>query len=71
VAPPTTAAREEGKGGKWGAGEREGLRLHGEENEEREEEAMEFAYRRRRPSPELRRNPSIDSEPEVRSMIQK
>jgi hypothetical protein len=47
------------------------LRLHGEENEERGEETMEFAHRRRRASLEPRRNPSIDGESEVGSMKQK
>jgi hypothetical protein len=50
---------------------RQGARLHAEENEEREEEKIEFAQRRRRPSPEPRRNPLIDNEPYVRLMNQK
>jgi hypothetical protein len=47
------------------------VRLHGEENEEQEEEKIEFPHRRRRPLPEPRRNSSIDGELEVRSMNRK
>jgi hypothetical protein len=69
-----------GKGGMGGSASRggreegyreRGLWLHGEENEERGEETMEFAHRRRRASLEPRRNPSIDGESEVESMKRK
>jgi hypothetical protein len=47
------------------------LRLSDDKNEEIRLKAMETAHWRRRPSPEPRRNPSIDSEPEVRSANRK
>jgi hypothetical protein len=51
-----------------GRGDGEVIAAHGEQNEELLWTTVEKSHRRRRPSPEQRRNISIDDEPKVRSM---
>jgi hypothetical protein len=61
------AGGERGRGGRGAHGEEESRYLVVEKMKNGRE-TMEFAHWRRRSSPEPRRNPSIDDEPEVISM---